>query len=335
MSKLFLGGVGAAFLGTVQSAKAVTTTALIMSLAMASVPTCLFWRPSGVCVWLFCTPFGCSIRTSVRVSHYNPDLVISAFHAPESHPWIDWGLPLNLSAAKAGAGLLRGLLDSAGTRSRADRTDKNWIYRDADAIGHPYAFLASQVISGSGMVCPSAATPFFPYMNTYLDAWAWRDFLPVEMLYPATYIPGLREVGTWPLNTWGSVFPRDGNTLNQNPVKAAAVIAQRIGDIVTRAGEPHIYRPLKSNGVTVKNGMLTWLPPSLIEGIPLTGIWQMVSPVPQPVCHVFGVNDSISPTEYGTGTNSSTGSYTFALWRPYSCCKVRGQTLITVIATGP
>ena len=65
-----------------------------------------------------------------------------------------------------------------------------------------------------------------------MDALAWRQEVP-EIFYPASLIPGLRELGQWPLHTWGGVYPRTGWTTQAEEPKAAAINAQRAGDIVT------------------------------------------------------------------------------------------------------
>jgi hypothetical protein len=69
--------------------------------------------------------------------------------------------------------------------------------------------------------------------------------LPLEMFYAASLIPGLREIGNWPLQTWGGVYPRTGWTTQAEEPKAAAVNAQRAGDIVTRDNQPHIYMQIE------------------------------------------------------------------------------------------
>src|SRR6185436_15202275 len=84
---------------------AATTTAGIIGNTMKAAPACLSWRVSGVCFWLVCG-FGCKVRTSIRVSNYAPDLVVSTFHDKTTHPWVDFGLPL----ATTSSGLVKSLL---------------------------------------------------------------------------------------------------------------------------------------------------------------------------------------------------------------------------------
>jgi hypothetical protein len=71
----------------------------------------------------------------------------------------------------------------------------------------------------------------------------WRWHVPEEV-YPQTWIPGIREIGHFPLNTWGSTYPRGGTATQADEAKMAAVIAQRSADIVTRKNQPHVYLAL-------------------------------------------------------------------------------------------
>lgn len=307
------------------------STAQILAGTAAAAPACMAWRVSGTCFWLRCSWRGCRVRTSIRVSHYNPDAVVSTFHEDRLHPWLDWGRPLESSLRATAGGLLGMLVDSAGTRTRDDGRDRAKMYRDADVIGHP-GRLASLLAGRSlPLVCPAAVRAFQPYLSTYLDALAWRAMLPVELLYPASVVPGLREIGAWPLNSWSALYPRDGNVTQQHPVKAAAVLSQRAGDITTRTGQPHVYVPLPTGGRRVVGGRMVWLPPPLVERDASTGQWQMLAPRPESSCQVFGQNDSVLPVAWGDSRTSATGGYSFNLWRPYSCCARAGQVFLGAV----
>ena len=64
-------------------ATAATTTAGVVTNTVAALPSCTSYQVKGICVWLVCIPLiGCFIRTSVRVAHYVPDVVISTGAAP-------------------------------------------------------------------------------------------------------------------------------------------------------------------------------------------------------------------------------------------------------------
>jgi integrating conjugative element protein (TIGR03756 family) len=232
----------------------------------------------------------------------------------------------------AANGLLGSLLavpiDSAGNRTEGGQGNKdhrNLVFREADVIGHPVSSLSS-IVAGAGYLCNSQTISFFPYFQSGLDALSWRMEIP-EMFYPASLIPGLREIGTWPLQTWGGVYPRTGWTTQAEEPKAAAINAQRAGDIVTRRGQPHIYVPITGGSSSRQR---VWPPGPLIEDDPDTGEWQMLLPRAESTCKVFGTNDLASFTGWGGGRVDAQGDYAWNLWRPYSCCRDRGIFLFNV-----
>ena len=51
--------------------------------------SCVAWRPTGVCFWLKCRPFppSCSVETSIKVKHYNPDAIVQVYQTPGETPW--------------------------------------------------------------------------------------------------------------------------------------------------------------------------------------------------------------------------------------------------------
>jgi len=178
-------------------------------------------------------------------------------------------------------------------------------------------------------------------------------------LYPASLIPGLRELGQFPFYTWGNVFPRTGWSTQSSEPKAAALVAQRAGDIVTRHGQPHVYWPVRSDswiwndyvsrfdewvsdGVgglvnhwfLLFSGVKVWPPPPLKERDASTGYWQMLYPNTEVSCRVFGANDMVGLSDWGGGKVSSGGEYAWTLWRPYSCCKKKGQVFLGSVDFG-
>ena len=335
-----------------------TTTPQIIAQTTAGALACMRWMPVGMCFWLYCSLSGCRIRTSLKVGHYNPDLVVSTYNELGGNPWAEIRATLGLTQKTAATGLLGSLLpvpiDSAGNRTEGgseQRDHKNLLFRETDAIGHPMNTLAG-VVSGTGLLCQSQTTPFFPYFLSGLDALSWRQEVP-EIFYPASWIPGLREIGAWPVQTWGSVHPRTGWTTQAEEPKAAAINAQRAGDIVTRTTQPHIYVSLSGdsymhndvireidNWVDDGSGMLTnrrshifsgqkvWPPGPLVEKDHRTGTWQMLVPKPESTCDVFGINDLASSKGWGGGRLDSAGDYVWNLWRPYKCCRRRGQVFL-------
>ncbi|MFK9880907.1 TraU family protein, partial [Klebsiella pneumoniae] len=146
----------------VPASASLTTPQLVAS---AACPDCIDYRVVGVCYWLLCTPFGCSVKTSVKVRHFIPQVVVSAYRQPGDNPWREVAM-LSRSA-------LGGLADGGGEnqQKRGQRKD-NVRYRSVDAIGHPAASLIGQQTSGYS--CKGAATAWQPYFLSNLDALMWR-----------------------------------------------------------------------------------------------------------------------------------------------------------------
>ncbi len=188
-------------------------------------------------------------------------------------------------------------------------------FKNAYIVGHPGGAIFNEFATSFGYTCAGAGTPFVPYLLSTLDTLAWRYNVP-EMIYPEALIPGMREIGsTIVLNQWGAVYPRGGFVHQADDHKAAAVVAQRAGDIVTRGAQPHVYVPLLASP---KDGY--WPAGALVEGDASTGKWQELTPSLSTSCTVFP-----GP---GMLAQDVQGAYAWALWRPYRCCKRRGQTFL-------
>jgi integrating conjugative element protein (TIGR03756 family) len=304
------------------------STADIASKTAAATFACMQWSPVGLCFWLKCSFFACEVESSLKIGHYNPDFVVSSYNELGSNPWQEIRAVLGEAQTVAANGILGSLaglpIGSAGNRTEGssnNRDHKNLIFRETDVIGHP-----QQILSGllPAIVCDSQAEPFVPYFQSGLDARSWRYAIP-EILYPASLVPGLRELGNWPLQTWGGVFPRNGWTVQAEEPKAAALNAQRAADIVTRSNQPHVYLPLQEPS---SNRQKVWPPGPLLEADPLTGRWQMLLPKTDSDCKVFGINDLASATGWGAGRVDPQGDYVWNLWRPYQCCGREGQLFL-------
>ncbi|WP_275381889.1 TIGR03756 family integrating conjugative element protein [Xenorhabdus bovienii] len=254
--------------------QAAINTAQIVASSIS--PSCIQWRVSGICYWLFCSWHGCTVKISVKVTHFLPQAVVSTYHAPCGNPWSEMAQisPLSGGLETAVTGVLSHLSTGGGNHNVqiAGQRRTSLRFKYADAIGHP----ATTLIGGQipGYSCRSAATPLMPYFLSTLDTVAWRSGLP-ESLYPEALVPGLRELGSQPAgNMWGNLYPRSGFVTQVDEDKAAAVVAQRVADIITRTGQPHVYQPLTGQR---RGGY--WPPPPVKEN---TGTknhqWQRLSP---------------------------------------------------------
>ncbi|HDX0990415.1 TPA: TIGR03756 family integrating conjugative element protein [Pasteurella multocida] len=273
-------------------------------MASSASTSCLDYKVVGTCFWLFCTKFGCSIRTSTKVKHFLPEMVVSSYNHDGQNPWSE------VSAFNQGA--LKG-----GEYRSPHKQYTQFTFKNADAIGHPQGAI-SQMLKSTGYYCQSQTTPFVPYFLSGLDFLAWKENLP-EMFYPEAMVPGMREVSQAGDN-WGNIYPRSGAINQVHDYKASAVIAQRVADIVSRMAQPHIYSPAAKRG-----GAGEWLPGPVEEGNARTHKWQMLYPKMERSCSVFPHG---TPIDTHSEKMSTTGDYAWALWRPYSCCKRRGQTFL-------
>lgn len=279
-----------------------------LTIASSSLsPDCIEYRVVGICYWLYCTPWGCKVRTSTKIRHYIPDAVVSSYQNTGENPWSEVAiLGTPLPGAQSGG---------ADVTSHSQENITAQFY-NADVIGHPGQTLYNEFISGFGYTCSGASTPFMPYFLSTLDTVGWRYNVP-EVVYPESLIPRMREIGSrLQLNLWGNVYPRGGFTHQADSHKAAAVVAQRAGDIVTRRAQPHVYQNLLASS---KDGY--WPAGALIESDKSTGKWQALAPRLSQSCGVF-------PDSNITHVQAQRADYAWALWRPYSCCKKRGQVFL-------
>lgn len=305
----------------------ITTPEIVARTSSASL-ACMRWQVVGLCLWLNCGLGGCRIDTSLKIGHYNPDLVVSSYNGLGENPWQEIRATLGLAQAVAAQSVLGALtdlpIDSAGNRTegRNDRDHANLIFRETDAIGHPGFGLLPDPLAVA-IRCQSDARRFVPYFQSAIDALSWRSGLP-DSLLSASLAPGLREVGAWPRATWGGVYPRTGWAIQAEEPKAAALTAQRAGDIVTRRFQPHLYIGVEPVPSPLQR---VWSPPPLVETDASSGTWQMLSPVVDADCAVFGLEDTLI-NSWANGRLDVEGDYVWNLWRPYQCCLRRGEVFL-------
>ena len=281
-----------------ESGQSSLNTASIM--ASSASTSCLDYKVVGTCFWLFCTKFGCKIRTSTKIKHYIPEVVVSSYNHQAQNPWVEMNF---LSTGVKG-----------GDYQSPHKDYTQATFKNVDVIGHPQGAI-SQMLNSTGYYCKSQTTPFVPYYLSGLDFLAWRFGVP-EMVYPEALIPGMREIRANG-DTWGNIYPRAGTVTQVHDYKASAVTAHRVADVVTNTFQPHVYIPIAKKD-NQSNG--EWFPPPVKEGDAKTHKWQQLHPVTSQSCAIFPDNPPSMLSE--------NGSYAWALWRPYKCCKKRGQTFL-------
>ena len=227
-------------------------------------------------------------------------MVVSSYNHQGQNPWVEMNF------------LSNGVKGGDYQSPHKDYTQAT--FKNVDVIGHPQGAI-SQMLNSTGYYCKSQTTPFVPYYLSGLDFLAWRFGVP-EMVYPEALIPGMREIRANG-DTWGNIYPRAGTVTQVHDYKASAVTAHRVADVVTNTFQPHVYIPIAKKD-NQSNG--EWFPPPVKEGDAKTHKWQQLHPVTSQSCAIFPDNPPSMLSE--------TGSYAWALWRPYKCCKKRGQTFL-------
>ena len=314
MKRIFAALAGMIALGA--NAAVTNTAEIVASTINPLMLRCLDHCIVGTCIWLrpIPTPPFFRVETKLKVRHKFPDIVVSVFEHAGDNPWLEMR-PLSAAAAVAGqsCGLLSRTIVTGGRETSANNQDTrdatatemrrdHQRFAEAEIYGHPLASVIGQNPLGFGVaipgLCPINTRSFFPYYQSGVDVLSWRN-PEVELLYPASWIPYLRDVrDSLFTNNWGPVFPRHGAIASQaSPYRAYAVLAQRAADIATTSLAPHIY--IRAPGQATNER---------------TDQWQRVTSPPSLSCGTFG-----GFTE-STLTASWDDNQTWQLWRPYECC---------------
>ena len=260
---------------SISYAKSFTSIKVVSS---AHSYSCLDYRIlPNPCIYMYlsCSLFGgCGIKFTARdrISHKLPDLVVSAFKKPGQNPWTEIRATESVTAKHVmDTFLVRAFnghrFDGAGKENNhvglgQNLTVKNLRFNETNVIGSPAANVIRNTmkytvpsIMGGPFLCKSSSTPLYPYMMSELDAIAWRKS-EINILDSAADLAanGITHIGSLSLrnpmgNTWGPLHPRVGFVYQTEPVKAAAVSAQRAIDIVSKPYQfPHVYTPYGYNG---------------------------------------------------------------------------------------
>ena len=311
---------------------AVAKHTLITSTELSLLPadnSCHAYCITGVCLWLKCG-WGCRVETSTRIQHRNPDVVVTTYDQVGESPWVEYRTllaPLQISTLAALMSATTKTIPGGGQQSVGKATSKQALrFKEADAVGHPKLLPMSLL---SDVFCGSQATPYQPYFSSAMDALTWRLGGP-EYLYVMNLVPGVREIGRWPFNSWGGLFPRTGFVMQNEDPKASAIVAQRVGNIVTQSLQPHVY--LSLSGTPMDGKHYFKIPKEVKENKANTGVWQMNAPTRETSCQVFGKFDGpLSMNWSNSSRTSEDNKAVWSLWRPYECCERKGQVYLGTV----
>ncbi|MYD42986.1 MAG: TIGR03756 family integrating conjugative element protein [Gammaproteobacteria bacterium] len=285
----------------------VIDTGTILERTIAAHEQCLAWQWLGLCLWSKCDMLGCEVKTSAKVRHYRPDLLALVYRSLDDIPWrearsfIDHANPTTILPSSVALG--GGHIASAATQTR----NGDLRFFEASVFGHP---LTDLPLSADKLFCQAQTRAAKPYYLSSLDAVAWR-FWSLDAVQEASVEPGMREIGASQFQSWGAVYPRTGFVVQQSPPKAAAMVAQRACDIVVNPRRDHIAANLETPAP------YTTVPNKLDERDPSTGLWQMISPLVDSACELFGSADAA----WDAGRMDQSQAFIWNLWRPYECCE--------------
>jgi hypothetical protein len=123
----------------------------------------------------------------------------------------------------------------------------------------------------------------------------------------------VHHVGT-DLIDWGGIYPHDGKIAASNDAKAAAVIAQRAGDLITSSDMEHLSGHIF---LQLSNECGQHCKAYPIQENSDKTLFQMIYPITEDKCDYFG-----KTIDYGNDLESKgQGSYVFVVWRYYQGCK--------------
>ncbi|WP_299143948.1 TraU family protein, partial [uncultured Vibrio sp.] len=181
-------------------------------IASAACPDCLDYEVIGACVWMTCTPAGCSTATSIKVKHRLPDFVVMSYPETGKAPWQEtaWMAPDLPDSENGGHSARRSVQGLDNTALR---------FYNSDVIGHPGGQTVFSLLASLGYSLASQATPLMPHYLSSLDPLGWRYNLPDSLSAP-TWNPLTDALGNF-----GDVYPRGGFVLQRHPFKAAALSA--------------------------------------------------------------------------------------------------------------
>ena len=299
--------------------------------------SCTNYCFEGTCFWLKCIAYKCRIRTSLRVSHRNPDLVVSAFPSIGDNPWNEfrmiWGdLQKSIgntliswigTNVNAGGGQATTTASKGGSGNLTNST----IFREVDVVGYYFDFGSLS----DELYCHHNTMSFFPYYSSAFDGYLWRMGL-TDVLN--TWRIWTDVIGTPYSTNWGSLYWRTGFIKQLNPAKANAVLSMRAASIATTIGEMRVYIP--ATGTPAGDQKFFHIPGQSMANGSDGSVWQMKIPKNSNSCVVF---DDIAESENKASSSGWTfdkwdenneSSSVYNLWRPYECCKRKGSYITSV-----
>jgi hypothetical protein len=121
------------------------------------------------------------------------------------------------------------------------------------------------------------------------------------------------------LINWGGLYPHEGKVATSNDAKAAAVIAQRAGDLITSSELSHLTGHVFYH---LSNQCGQHCDASPVQENSDKTRFQMIYPIENDDCDDFDKDTIFGKTiSYGNDLeNAGKGAYAWVIWRFYSGC---------------
>lgn len=328
------------------------------------VMDCLEYAVVGMCFSYRVTMFGINFYENFVVEHYSRDthvevtkklpqvdkLSLSTKVSEDAPTGIGVGGLVNNTATSLWKGLnyngsglsSNGVVDALEMGSSEMTTDYNnghsYTYSDAMVMGNPELTMFNSTVGsiyGTVGWCDSSNTPYFLYFHSAMDQFSWRWLATTETVLLGLYSAqdlSWNGVGSG----FGSVMPRSGYVVNNSRFKSSVISALRA---VSVAGDnrgqfsgiagAHLYFPMNefANNTWTRNEYRT---PQNAGFFKL----EMIYPFEGKKCTRYknlSYQDELD-LEKKFNTQNKAQSAAFKVYRPFRCCKRKGNHIATVVS---
>jgi integrating conjugative element protein (TIGR03756 family) len=271
---------------------------------------CIDWKIIGVCFWLKCSLFSCSVKESIKYSHFIPDLIVSSYSGTDS-PWTE-------------TASMNDAPDGSMSLNESPRDQETFLnFKNVDIITNPGIF-AWNILGDTDYFCNSQIQlPMMPHFLSGLDP-NWND-PGIEQLYPQSILgwPTIKAKDVVFLPSaldpyWAPVYPRCGWGAHPLDPINGAVAAFRASHILTNRASLHVHIP-----ITASCGNRCWKPGAVKENSSTDNKFQMIFPEMEDSGRAIGGSAS-----WANGKNITEQAYVWNLWRRYRCCDKKGQIFL-------
>lgn len=298
----------------------------------------MHYKIIGLCLWEKEKRGIPHFYTTLEVSEYKPDLVVTVYNEYGDDPWT---LPNNTTDSTSEA-LGESLYQSIIGETLGEGNS-------ATSMGHmSYANLRSKLVDVMGSPLNTLVfafpqldadtVPLLPYYQSDMDSLGRQGI--AEAMRPETYEPFGQPIGDNALNSWSFEFPRDMKVNVDDDFKASIITALRAADIVTNknlfhtvistsdsCGQNCAVASVKESGVAKVNPDTGEFKPEQFDNEPPPEtIWQEVYPYDKPIQP--GENDALLLEPLGKKESlKSSNNLVFVIWRHYEGCVQHSGTL--------